>query len=53
MFRILSMSMGSGTVSKALLISIAASSVRRAGLEWLRPLSMVWVRLDRRVEVEC
>ena len=42
-----------GTVSKALLMSIAVSSVRWAGLGWLRPSSMVWVRLDSRVDVEC
>ena len=47
------MSMCLGTVSKALLMSMATSNVRSAGLEWLRPSSVVCVRLVRSVEVEC
>ena len=42
-----------GAVSKALLISMAASSVLCAGFEWLRPLSVVCVRFVSRVDVEC
>lgn len=42
-----------GIVSKALLMSMAATIVRVAGLFWLRPSSVVCVMFVRRVEVEC
>ena len=42
-----------GIVSKALLISIAASSVLCAGLDWLRPSSVVCVMFVRSDVVEC
>ena len=42
-----------GTVSKALLMSIVASSVLCAGLGVLRPSSVVCVREVRSVDVEC
>ena len=42
-----------GTVSKALLMSMAAISVLFAGFEWLRPSSVVCVRCVRSVDVEC
>ena len=42
-----------GTVSKALLMSIVARSVRCAGLGALRPSCIVCVREVRRVVVEC
>ena len=47
------MSMCRGTVSKALLMSMAAMSVLCAGLEWLRPSSVVCVMFVRRDVVEC
>ena len=47
------MRMCRGTVSKALLMSIAASSVLCAGLDWLRPSSVVCVMLVSRDVVEC
>ena len=52
-FSILFISRCRGTVSKALLMSIAAMSVRGAGLGALRPSSVVCVMLVSRVEVEC
>ena len=42
-----------GTVSKALLMSIVARSVRCAGFGELRPSCIVCVRVVRRVVVEC
>ena len=42
----------SGTVSKALLMSMAARRVRWAGLGAFRPSSMDWVRVVSRVVVE-
>ena len=42
-----------GTVSKALLMSMAASSVLCAGFDWLRPSRTVCVMFVRSVEVEC
>ena len=47
------MSMCRGTVSKALLMSMAAISVRCAGFEWLRPSSVVCVMFVSRDVVEC
>ena len=40
-------------MSKALLMSMAASSVRCAGLDWLRPASVVCVMFVRSDVVEC
>ena len=40
-------------MSKALLISIAAMSVRAAGFGWFRPSAMVWERCVSSVLVEC
>ena len=53
MLSILFISKCRGTVSKALLMSIAAMSVLCAGLEWLRPSSVVCVMFVRRDVVEC
>ena len=47
------MRMRQDTVSKALLMSMAASNVLCAGLDWLRPSSVVCVMFVRRVVVEC
>lgn len=51
--RIFCMSKWRGTVSKALLMSIAASSDLCAGLRWLKPSVMFCVRLVSSVLVEC
>ena len=53
MLSILFVRMCRGTVSKALLMSMAASSVRCAGLDWLRPASVVCVMFVRSDVVEC
>ena len=50
---ILFMSSVRGTVSKALLMSIVAKSVRWAGGRVLRPSSVVCVRVVSSVVVEC
>ena len=47
------MSMCRGTVSKALLMSMAANSVLCAGFAWLRPSSVVCVMFVSNVDVEC
>ena len=47
------MRMCRGTVSKALLMSMAASNVLCAGLDWLRPSSVVCVMFVRSEVVEC
>ena len=50
--KIFSVSGVSGTVSKALLMSMAAKRVRCAGLGVLKPSSMVWVSVVSSVVVE-
>ena len=40
-----------GTVSKALLMSIATMTVRRSG-DWLKPSMIFWVRFLSRIVVE-
>lgn len=50
--RILLIRICRGTVSKALLISIAAMIVRMGGGVWLKPVSMRCERSVRRVFVE-
>ena len=51
--RILEIRIGIGTVSNALEMSIAATIARGAGFLLLRPCSIFWDRLVRRVVVEC
>jgi len=41
-----------GTVSKAFEMSMAATIDLRAGLPWLKPSLIDWVREQRRVDVE-
>ena len=52
-FRILFDRMYLGTVSKALLISTATSTVLSGGACWLKPSRIVCVTFVRRVLVEC
>ena len=53
MLSILSISMCLGTVSKALLMSIAAMRDLSAGLGPFNPSRIVWVMLVSSVVVEC